>query len=535
MFKFSAYRFGAACIFLVVCVSHSRGLASSTLEPACSLQYAEWRATFSNELQYGANDDYAQRELWYEQRCAQLDAWNAQHYGLGGDMRVATNPRFGDRSPAELEALVGHIRHDISGSVDESYDGSPTSADTANDTVVTDPTSEWTYLDWRDATSNPASTVAVTNVKNQGNCGACWSFPVIATLEAAVVLGHGVLDSYSEEELLDCDMDTGGCSGGSFSAAYNWLIANGGVGLYADYPWTGDPSTCYASSTQKVAALDHYDNVKPSCDVDAATDAIINSGPLSIAVDASCDTFMYYSGGVLMKGCGSSVNDHALTLVGFNADADTPYWIAKNSWGTSWGDQGYMYISMSLADSMAPGVNCGVSGVLKEAMFVSPNATSLLSNRTTLDPNVDDTFNSDSGSVSCEDVIVFGEQPFSEDNIWACDAADWLTSSHPWWCWVLVYIACFVLSVCVCSAIRSCCKVLYRCLCCCCLDEGKNRQRRRHRRRHKPRLVYNETLHAPLVIAEGIEGPFVVHEDQLNALHHEGGEEIPYAQIVYDE
>jgi len=544
MFLFTLRRLGSACAFLV-CVSHSRGLASPVLEPACSLPYAEWRATFANELHYIASDDYAQRQSWYEQRCAQLDAWNAEHYGPSGDMRLATNARFGDRSPAELEALVGYIYHDVTGIDNEPPVGSLHSTDAANVTVP----SEWTSLDWRDKTSNPAGTVAVTNVKNQGDCGACWSFPVIATLEAAVAIGHGVLDSYSEEELLDCDMDTGGCSGGSFVAAYNWLISNGGVSLYADYPWTGDPSACYASSTQKAAALNRFETVSPSCDVDAATDAIVNSGPLSISIDASCDTFMYYSGGVLMKGCGASANDHALTLVGFNVDADTPYWIAKNSWGTSWGDQGYIYISMSLADTMAPGVNCGISGVLEEAKFVSPDATSLLSNRTAPDPAVDDSSNSDSGNLSCEDVIIFGEHPFKEgDSGWACDAVVWLSSSHPWWCWVLVYVACFMFIICFCTVIRSCCAVVCRCMCCCsvirsclaeiyfclccCSSRNEDRQYRRHHRRRKPRIVHNEGLRAPLVIAEGADGPFIGHNNHVNALH--GGEEIYYAEVVYD-
>ena len=165
-----------------------------------------------------------------------------------------------------------------------------------------------------------------------------------------------------------------------------------------------------------------------------------------------------------------------------------------------------MYISMELADAMAPGTNCGVSGVLKQATVVPPNATTLFTNRTVPDPFFNDDASggsANSGDIDCQDVLVFGGHPF-EDGTVGCDAAVWLASSHPWWCWVLVYGSCFILASCVCATVRYCCAKLWRCIFCnfCCCRGGSSRRRPRNKHRLQFAVGGVAGLQEPLVVVE---------------------------------
>ncbi|KAJ5076058.1 cysteine proteinase [Anaeramoeba ignava] len=192
---------------------------------------------------------------------------------------------------------------------------------------------------------------AVTAVKDQGQCGSCWAFSVTGTIEGCVVAQEkgGELISLSEQEIVDCDDGSGGCNGGSQSQAMEWVIKNGGLCSEQDYAYTGVDGTCHKDKCNSVSTLTGDQQIS---DEKKFADTCYEYGPFAVGVDAS--GFEFYSGGIYDgAGCGTQLN-HAVLLVGWNFDGETPYWIVKNSWGTSWGMNGYIW--------MKEGINiCGIS------------------------------------------------------------------------------------------------------------------------------------------------------------------------------
>jgi cathepsin F len=199
-----------------------------------------------------------------------------------------------------------------------------------------------TTWDWR-------TQGAVTDVKNQGQCGSCWAFSATANIEGQYFLsGSGPLTSFSEQQLVDCDTVDQGCNGGLMTDAFTWLTNNGGQETLADYPYEGVDQKCKFESSKAVAFLKGYFNVSTNETVMAQV--LYETGPLSIGVDAS--SWQFYFGGIYDPlYCGHTLAslDHGVTLVAYanGTDvfgADQPYWVIKNSWGADWGESGYIKI-----------------------------------------------------------------------------------------------------------------------------------------------------------------------------------------------
>jgi C1A family cysteine protease len=202
-------------------------------------------------------------------------------------------------------------------------------------------------IDWR-------KVGAVTPIKNQGQCGSCWAFSTTGTMEGMWfqytknTTGTGQLVSLSEQQLVDCTRTINyGCSGGWPDKTIDWLAANGGSCLESDYKYTARDGTCKktckaVAQTSGVVDLTGEDDIYPA----------LQMFPVSILIEADQPVFQFYSGGVFDDlSCGFDI-DHAVLVAGYNADDDT--WIVKNSWGTSCGAQGYIY--------MKRGINiCGIS------------------------------------------------------------------------------------------------------------------------------------------------------------------------------
>jgi cathepsin L len=188
---------------------------------------------------------------------------------------------------------------------------------------------------------------AVTGVKNQGQCGSCWSFSATGSAEGAWFLKHKKLVSLSEQNLVDCSTAQGnmGCNGGLMDAAFQYIISNNGIDTEASYPYTATgPNPCRFNRANVGATLRSYTDVR-SGDENALLNAVAMT-PVSVAIDAGHQSFQLYSGGVYNEpACSSTQLDHGVLAIGWGTDNGTPYWLVKNSWGQSWGLNGYIMMS----------------------------------------------------------------------------------------------------------------------------------------------------------------------------------------------
>jgi hypothetical protein len=181
---------------------------------------------------------------------------------------------------------------------------------------------------------------AVTGIKDQGQCGSCWSFSTTGAVEGIVFIKHAHLTSLSEQELMDCSFSYGnlGCSGGLMDNAFKYVQANG-LCTEAAYPYTAKDGTCKKSSCT-ASANSQIGGYKDVTHTENALGAAVDVQPVSIAIEADQSGFQLYKSGVFCGNCGTNL-DHGVLAVGYGTDT-TDYWKVKNSWGTSWGEQGYI-------------------------------------------------------------------------------------------------------------------------------------------------------------------------------------------------
>lgn len=189
----------------------------------------------------------------------------------------------------------------------------------------------------------------VTGVKDQGQCGSCWSFSATGSIEAAYAIENNASPiSLSEQELVDCSGSYGnqGCNGGLMDDAFEFVIANKGLCTEADYKYTAQDGSCKKSKCTSAVTISSFTDVQKNSE--AQLQAACAQQPVSIAVDAS-EGWQMYSGGILDASSGCSTNlDHGVLLVGYGTEAGKDYWKVKNSWGTSWGEKGYIRLKRNV-------------------------------------------------------------------------------------------------------------------------------------------------------------------------------------------
>jgi C1A family cysteine protease len=290
-----------------------------------TMSWADWKNQFG--MTFNGDED-ATREQIFNANVADIEAENAKD---SNTFTLGVN-QFTHLSLEEFQAQYTGAKGGSALGADDAHLGELELQSEIADSV-----------DWS------TNTAVVNPVKDQGQCGSCWAFSAVGTVESAYALAAGKLGSYAEQQLVDCSTNGGsqGCNGGFNQYGISY-IGSTGIAAESAYPYKATDGTCRASSVSKElpsGTVAGYQSVGKN---NAALTSALNSAPISVTVNAD-NTWQSYRSGVLNKNCGLFGQiDHAVIAVGYNT-ADNTFKI-RNSWGASWGEAGYVRVSNTVTD-----------------------------------------------------------------------------------------------------------------------------------------------------------------------------------------
>lgn len=334
---------------LAGCVSLSGASPVDTVEQAFDAFIQTYDRKYEDDADKQAHFEiFKEHFLHIESENAKSNSFKLAINGFSDQSPEEFNSqRFGLSSPSQAKLWEGkpHLGTD-------EYSGAPLPAS----------------VDWNDLG-------AVTPVKDQKQCGSCWAFSTTGALEGAYKLASGQLVSLSEQHLIACN--TGGantgCSGGDMDDAFTYLENHGG-GLCTEdtYPYENKDGTCSESSCSVAIPSTSMVGFKdvPVGDEAALMEAVVQQ-PVSVAIQANQINFQSYHSGIVTKECGSKV-DHGVLLVGYGTDNGIDYWRIKNSWGSNWGENGFVRLERGVRKD-------GQCGITTMSSYPVLNTTDIMS------------------------------------------------------------------------------------------------------------------------------------------------------------
>jgi KDEL-tailed cysteine endopeptidase len=305
-------------------------------------QFTNFQERFSKK--YESNSELEERFQIFRTNFKQIITHNldfTQNFTMGVN-------QFTDLSPDEFKKqYVSGLRTEEVGSYGcKTFSSSASSAPSS--------------IDWRNKG-------AVTSVKDQGQCGSCWTFSATGAIEGAWAIANSQLLDLSEQELVDCatgvSYGSHGCDGGEMEGAFKYVIEKGQC-AWSEYPYTSGVSKTGGACQKCTAAvvISSCSDVKPNDQV--SLKAAVAQQPVAIAIEADTRYFQSYSSGILTStSCGTSL-DHGVLIVGYGEENGQKYWLVKNSWGITWGDVGYVKIARSESTNDA-----GICGIAMDPSF----------------------------------------------------------------------------------------------------------------------------------------------------------------------
>jgi len=309
-------------VLAVLAIAFSCTLA---LDVTLNEHWQLWKGTYNK--QYSDGEEHVRRAIWED------NLNKVQEHNLEADLGVHT---YWLGMNAYADMTINEFVKVMNG-----YNATMKTARPSRNTFTYDPSVKLPdTVDWR-------TEGYVTPVKDQGQCGSCWAFSATGSLEGQHFKSTKSLVSLSEQNLVDCSRKQGnmGCNGGLMDQAFEYIKVNNGIDTEPSYPYQAADHPCRFKAADVGATDTGFTDIAAKDEM-ALQQAVATVGPISVAIDASHSSFQLYKRGVYNEPRCSQTNlDHGVLAVGYGAEADKDYWLVKNSWGKSWGTEGYIMMT----------------------------------------------------------------------------------------------------------------------------------------------------------------------------------------------